>query len=405
LSTRSRRIERHPIAALTAILGALGWVSAAEVTFSPAVQLAYGRDGNVAVTGNQTSTSDQATRLFASLAVRRRTANSDFDFAYQPSFTAYNQFTSLDNVAHRLTANLNLTASRNTTYRLGFIAERTEDQGYNPEDPQDPVSLVPRTRIDRGALILSSRIMTGTNTYWNWSLGATANRFNQDFYEDSESYDAGFGWGRNLSAKTTMGVSYRYRRVEFQTFEPTAVHTLQFDATRNFTQSITGTLGVGVFHLITVLGDTDDMSLTLRLSKNIARGFSFAVGAGQDASAGDGLRGTTIDRGLFTDFRWVPTTHWSFRTGLSFWDREGLADVVLQLPGTRTFLTRTTLEWRPHRVVALGLFHTYQNQDAVGVEDPILDADFHRGGLFVRWDPKGGAATQNTGGASSSGGS
>jgi len=359
--------------------------AAAEVQFIPTVHLDLVHTQNARYAGRRAP--DTVANLGTVLALAVTRPATTFRLSYQPGATFHQKFSDFNNVSHRLETTVSHELSRTSSLDFRFGGFSSERQGFRVEDPQAPVTFVPRSRIQSYSATLAGSIKGGARSSWSWHTGSTLNRYGAAALRDATSYDAGFGWMREVSKTTSLGIDYGFQTISLTSLDANRIHNLGLAGSSRLGRTVGATYGLGVFRAETGSQTPTNLSLRLGLSKIVDRGISFLIGLNQNASAGGGLSAATRDRGAYMRWSFRPTLRISAGIALAWWDRSALGSSG---SGDQTLVSRESLTWAPgKRRVAYSVFHTYSDQSLANrLLAKELDTNFHQYGVSVSWTPQ-----------------
>lgn len=364
---------------------------AAENTFYPRFELGTGRQGNVAFIG-QRPIPDNFLRIGLDLEFSTATERTSFNLRYRPSRIYYRDYPELDFGEHRLSARLDRSSSPVNHLILDALYYSGQGQGIDPDQPDAPVTLVPRTDVDRGTIRLG-RETTGERSVVDWGVGISAARFDRTLgttLEDANTLFAQLGYTRGLSERTSVGGTYDFQQFTYEEAGSVGVHSLMVVSKLRPGPFTDLRLGIGGFH---AEGGSETRSAPtgeLLVTREVGERNRLVAGIYQRVTVGTGLQQATLDRGGYVAWRVVATRAISATFNVAYWFRRDLADLEDPIQtGIRTFLTRETLMWNPSPVLGLGVHHGYNNQDTEGTADSRLDTSFHSGEITLLWSPRG----------------
>ncbi len=167
------------LGAVAALGSSCGVTSAAEVRFVPAVDASLYHDGNVQVVKEQAE-SDEVLRIGANLSLSVATPSTKFSSTYSPYHESFFSYSELDNTSHEVSLSLDHEFSRRSELRTILGASRSDRQNVRSAQPEDPVTLVPRTRQDRVNLALDGTVGAGRQSFFEWGADADLTDFPED---------------------------------------------------------------------------------------------------------------------------------------------------------------------------------------------------------------------------------
>jgi hypothetical protein len=375
--------------------------SAAETDFVPRVELTAGRQGNVTIVG-QRPIPDSYMRVGLHLVFLANTERTSINFSYQPSRIYYRNFTELDFGEHRLSTTLDRSLSPASTVSINVHFYSGQGQGIDPDQPDEPVTLVPRTDRDSGKIELRKTTTTSELSTWDWGVGTSAVRYHNTLpttledadsltLQDADTLFADLGYDRDLSERISLGGVYDFQFFQYESERSDVeIHTFLAVANIVLGQYTEMRVGLGAFLAEGRLDSFSDPSGELILTRVVGERSSLSAAISQRVSVGTGLQRATRNRGGYLAWSVKISRDLSATINASFWRREDLASLVDQVSaGTRTFLTAGTLNWNPWPTLGVSVFHSYNNQDSLGSTDSALDTRYHSGGVTVRWSPRG----------------
>ena len=376
--------------------------AASNLQFLPSIEAFFFHDGNVAVTGSN-ATSDQVGRLQANLNLQSRSRTTQWDFGYSIYRENFKDLSELDNTGMWLATRYRKDTSRRNKYDLGFFAVRTERQRIREETIEDPENLVRRVEQDRLRFVANGRVESGKRSFVRWTGAARVNRYAGDDFTDSDNLDLGVGWGYEVSRKADLGVVYGYSHLEFEhsgatPVDPVSGLPLPPPPTTNthlldlaFDYELGPKAGLRAFVGIQSYdedgGNSDTVpSFDFRVRREVTRGSNLLFGVKQGISTGTGRGGATQDYGGYVSWNYRPGRNYRVIANATYWHRERVG-AAAQGSGNQGFRTLSRFEWTPGEHVALGVFHSYVDQN--GLTTSAGDTSYNTGGINVRWDIKG----------------
>lgn len=377
------RTERRTALAAATALAVASLASAADVSFDPSLLASYYQDGNVDVVSEDgTSRSDDASVVSLTLPVTVTNPGSSFRFSYTPSGQFYRENTDRNNTAHRVLLGYDRDLTPRDTLAVALWANRSEYQRLEPDEPDRPLTFLPRTRqttldfsVDgTNELGRRSEIRWGlsSNTFWNEGEEALP-------YDDSTTVSGRFGWDFAATSRTSAGFVYRAAVTDFEVGEDTVSHSAGYAGTTTTRREVELDYTLGVIAADDGSGYSTDLGVSFTASWSPRPENTLSAGARQDISQGRGLGGSTIDRGVYLGWRWVRPEGLGVTVTTGYWDREGLQG---QSP-TQSLYTSETLSWGFGQYLRLGVFHTYRDQRDDGAGD--FDTSYHSGGVALVW--------------------
>jgi hypothetical protein len=385
----SGKWQRKPFRILMA--GMLLWVGgtvSAEVEFHPVLELRAFSDGNPNIVGAQTE-SDNVARVGLDLAWRSIAPRTRWDLTYTPYREAFSGSTIRDNTGHLLNANLEHEISPRSAFGLELDASRTERQEVRYQTLEIPESVIPRTTIDMATVNTRGKFDVAPRSFVTWRAGGGVNHYRDTVidFQNSEWFDLGFGWGHYVTRRATLGVSYSFRNISFETADTTQAHTLDLSSSVNLSPKLTMSARAGVIQVEVGGGSTTTTSLDVNLVRVVDRGTNLVFGVRQLVSPGSGVTsGATEDIGGYGSWRYDGSRHYSADVTVRYWHRQRVDAETTRGPGNKAVQTSESLLWTVSRRVSLGVFHTYTDQQAIGGADPEFnDAKYHTGGVIFRW--------------------
>ncbi len=395
--TRRRRPEAawSKSAAWCVVLAAcLRPAAAANVTFAQEVQLDAGRDGNLAVVGEE-NLEDESAELSLALRLAGLGTRNNFELRYTPSVQVYRQFSEANNTAHALRFSLQHAASARSHVRFNLSANRSERQRLDFEQIGEPVSLVERTEIRAFALAVTAQHQATARATIAWAVGGKALRFEdspaRDF-EDSEAADAEFGTARQLSPRTSLGWRYRFQNLSFEDRPSARVHALEFTGAwrPGRVWKVELALGAQTASARGNIGQRSDIDPSAQLILTFERSEASALSLGlrQTISSGTGLSAATRDRGGF--LLWKGSTRrrrFAAEVAATHWRRDPL--FVSDTGGTKGSRFSESALWNLGPHVSVGLYHQFVDQDRLAAAPEPLATRYHSWGTVVRWTSEG----------------
>jgi len=360
---------------------------AADVRFTPSVDVGYYLDGNVAVVGTERE-SDYITRIGAALELATLTPTTSFTARYAPYQELYQDFSDNDNLSHVVSLDLSSSPSRRSEVASTVVWTRTERQPIRSERPDAPTTFLPRVRQDRGYADLGGHFGLGRTTFLEWGVTGETLRFHQSgttTLEDSDTYGARTGFGWELAETSRAGVRIEGRKYDFETQEDSDSESLTGFWSKELGRATSLVIEVGAIRANT--GDESEIAPRAHIVYDYAFQNTSTLEAGlrQDVSADTGVSGMTTDRGVYVTYRpGDRAERFDASITVYYWNREDVFDDATF--HVRSFQAAESLAWYPGRGdFAVGAFHTYYDQSDVAGGTPGLDTSYHSGGVFARW--------------------
>ena len=303
---------------------------AKTTSFNPRVALTSTYTDNVRFVGQSSGSSDSdiVTGLRVTLPVQKQGQHSSLLFRYDIAGNRYQDFSSLDNVAHALRLDYTLKLSRVSSLNVRAKYLFTQDQA-DPEvleDSEDPDPfLAGRTERESGSL--SVRYARNIGSRWEWFATGLARRsdfelienFNpgtglMQLPEDKDGYAAGTGAWRRFSKNTRLGARYSFGRTDLSVTGRVETHDFRFTFDSRLTKRFGLRGEVGAFYRDNIdTGETNDGATIIVLLKfNDGIGFTagpvrFDFGAGLTPSYGGAIEGTSANAAVFASMKGVRT--------------------------------------------------------------------------------------------------
>jgi len=354
------------------------------VEFLPAADTSLRLDGNVAIVGNQ-NVSDEVAEVGLDLSLVASTPASMFRFSYRPRQELYRQFSSLDNTGHFISMILERNVSPRSSFSMALGGAHTQQQVLRVDQPDLPASLVPRTTIDQASLDLGARIATGRRGFVTWSLDGGLQRFESGL-QDSSRAGVSVGSGFKIAERGSLGVSYRYQYLGFESSPATRVHALELSGDRQLRPNLSAVYRLGPMRAQDDSGDaTIEPSVDILLNWVTPWSGSVVVGLRETVSVGTGLSSATQDRGGYLAWQGTGAGRFTMSATAGYALHQPL-DLEDQPPADlSTFITSATATWRVGSHVDLGLFHSFADQEPRQEATSVLSTRYNTAGGFVRW--------------------
>jgi len=379
--------------ALLSALAAQPSRAAWDTQFLPSVEMRVTTTQNVNVTG-EVEQSDVVSQLAIMLALQADRRDTTMRFAYSPLRQSFKDFENFDNTGHQISANIRHDPRAGVSHEFQLYASRSQNQGIDPQDAGLPVSLVPRTTLERYRAQWGGSTASDRRSSWIWQVRGEANRGEDtdavDF-EDSTLGAALVGWARAVSARTNWSLRYGFQVIEFETAESFRTHNLRVQLNHAFGLYVQGVLALGTFYSDSGGSTFSDPALEASVARSGATNWGARAGIRTTVSTGSGSGGATRDGVVFVDYSKTDRSgRLSFRAEGSFTRREELDPAGGDPRDLDTLLTREEFGWNFQRAWRFGVFHSYVDQrrtaaGAAGTEPVLVAAGYHAGGLFVRW--------------------
>jgi hypothetical protein len=384
--------------ACTVVLGAsLTGAGAADVTFEPTLDFNVFYDGNTQGVGETNDpNADDPSAIVGGIGLTLpwtvRTPSTGFAFSYSPRHEIYNDEQRPDFTSHRVNGSVSRTVSPRASYSLNLDYNRSDRQELDPLRPSDAITYTVRRTFDSGGLNGAGTFSAGRRSSINWRAGA---RFNHgedlegSSFEDSESYDAAFGWALNYSPQGSAGLAVLAQHFTYESLSSVDVVSIGHTGTRRFSREGSLNYAVGVLRSDDA-GDTNvSGSLNLGASWTLGQYATISTGARQGASAGDGISGASLDRGGYVSWSYARPRGFNASISGAFWDRQNLNDASTAPDPPSAFTLSDSFSWRIGRFFRLGVFHSYYDQSASSGADAGLETSYHTGGLSGTWILRG----------------
>lgn len=393
---------------LRIVLGAIvaGLVSApvvaADVEFDPRLTVRIFKDGNVRGVGDR-QPSDTVGSVGLSLAWSVRNPASSFTFAYRPYREIYNDATRPDFTGHSLGGSYSKTFSERTSIAYGFDYSRSDRQELDPTRESEALTYLPRRTFQSGGASVNGSFAAGRRSSLSWRVGARTNR-GEDLrektaddgtiipasnYENSESYDGALGWSLGYSPQGSAGLSVSAQHFAYEVRPSVDVISVGHTGSRRFSREGAFNYNVGVLQSKQDSMTNTSASLSLGASWRTGPGTSFAVGASQSASAGDGQSGATLDRGVYASWSYSRPRGFGASMSVGYWDRSDLGDTAGSSALPSALSVSDGVSWPVGRFFRLGAFHSYRRQSVPAGDTSGLATSYNNFGLAVTWIMRG----------------
>ncbi|HEX6850877.1 MAG TPA: hypothetical protein VF139_05660 [Candidatus Polarisedimenticolaceae bacterium] len=387
---------------------------AADVEFNPTVDFNVFYDGNTRGVGEDapppqepppdpptdpTSTDDPSAivgGIGVTLPWTVRTPSTTFAVSYRPRREIYGDEERPDFTSHALETSVGRTVSPRASYSVAARYDRTDRQELDPRRPPDelvdPRTYTLRRTFESGGLSGSGSFSAGRSSSLDWRVGVRWERgedLPESPYQDSEAYNAGFGWAHDYSPQGSAGIGLLVQHFTYEaseTFPDVDVVSLGHTGTRRFSRD--GSLIYAVGALRSDNGGVTNTAGSVNVTANWVLGprSSITAGVRQGASAGDGTSGATLDRGGYASWSYTAPRGFSASVAATYWDRRNLNDpsAASALPAAFTF--SDALSWRVGRFFRIGVFHTFHSQSS---DEAALETNYHSAGLHGSWIVRG----------------
>ena len=241
--------------------------AASRTTFNPSVSLdvVHTDDINYAGAGQ---TADTSFQLGAVLPVNRDWQTGSLGFSYAPSIRRYLDETSFDNEEHRLNLSLANSLGRSTTlgFDAGYSLSQSQGDLTNPQNSGFTLT----QRSEREAIDGSVSLSSVAGRAWSWNASVRGGSRVSDSVqsgqplnalEDQKFYAGSLGFGHAVTRKTSIGLSYDYTHVDFDTTGEEDINDFRFTFDHQLSRSDTIGFDVGASNSsfdATMPNDDDD---------------------------------------------------------------------------------------------------------------------------------------------------
>jgi hypothetical protein len=382
-------LQRARWAATAALVATLsGGIDAADVRFEPRVDLGYYADGNVAVVGTD-RVSDEVLRAGLRLRWVTETPGSSFSAEYAPYQEWYREFSDLDNLSHVVSVGYQASPSRRSNVAVDLYGSRSDRPPVRVTAPGEATTLLPRTEQDRFQLDVTGRGGFGSRTFVDWGVRGERVQFRDDpggQFEDSDTTTVRGGLGLELAEGSALGGALEARWFDLETQEGADTQSLFAFWNHDLDRSSRLTVEAGVERTNAGPGSTTSPRFDVRYAKTFANQTTLEAGARQDVAASSGAGGPTTDRGVYGTWRQGDRAgRLDGNVTVFFWNRQDVFDDGVF--HVKTLETAEALSWYPGRSdFAIGAFHSYYDQIDIAGANPGLETNYHRAGVFVRWE-------------------
>lgn len=375
-------------------------VFAQRTTFNPSITFGYFNAEDVDLVG-AADQSDVGFRIATELPVEHQLAKGSIEFRYRPQFEQFNEFSELDNTAHKATLDLSLAPTRLSSFSMRMSYDRGLDQGRAGSERDSDLFLTRRTDRQLAGIEVdySNRLKGG----WDWrgSVGFSASQFDeiQGFdsggpsagVEDRTETEGSFGISRRLARTTSIGARFERREFDLEESGEELAELVSLVVRRELSSRSSLNLAVGAFRSSGTAArgansDPNDRREGLQGSlalKHSRRHVDLAVFARSGPTDGGASAGTSSNSliGLSVSGRPSPRLSWS--SAIRYARREP-SDAGLETLESVSVTLGT--EIRVLRFIGLRLGVNYVDQSE-GTDELKLFSD---GGISLVWYPLAG---------------
>ncbi len=392
------------------------FASAADWAFEPVVNLGIEHSNNVFSLGAPSSAddfdpADTSSYLSVAFAWTATTRRSSFSFNYTPFFERYQDFSTLDNTAHRVGLIWAQQQSPRVDWETRFHWARQQRQRVIFDNPAQDQIILPQNEFDtlaaslQGRFVLSERsrvvavVSAGATSYSEKDLPPEDIDGDGTFdvpgvsLDDARDISLQLGWESDLSPRKVVGVSVfatridEDRRGEYDVYRLLGVYRwgqaehVVTTLTLGGAQTSVRDPGWGVFS-----EDLDEPSYlvgTLGIEGTIRRRTRIRGGIFRDVQASGGVTGTALTSGAFISLG-MPTGRWST---LNLFARSAKRKPVRESGRSRQ---TDTVSFRAEWAVALSSrwFVVFAGERFDQSSDlTSLEGDFNVLSAGVRWTP------------------
>ena len=364
-------------------------IPAAEVTFDPVLTSHWYKDGNVQVVSEGSEPiSDEAISLSLRLPVVVSAPLWSFRAAYEPSRRVYQTTEDASFTSHSLSLAYAREVSGRNTFTASASGYRTQDQRIEPSAPDQPITYLPRTTRTTWGINLDGSSQLTPRSDLVWEVGGSLYSYDGNdelTLEDSKAARAGVGWSHRFTEQSSGGVVYRYGQAMYDSRPDARSHTVAYSGSTETRRRVSLNYRIGL--IAADVGDGSGLytngGLDFTVGWSPRPDHALSAGARQDVSAGRGLGGPTLDRGVYVGWSWSHIRGVGLAVNGGWWHREGIAGG----DATETLYVSESLSWGFNRYLRAGLFHAYRDQtdDRQSPTGPTFDTAYHSGGVTLTW--------------------
>lgn len=383
-----RRRKTHLAALVTLTLFSIEPAWAADVRFWPAIEARAIRVGNVENIG--VGVTDTALRTTLELGWSKSTPRFAWELKYAPFHEKYVDDSDLDYTGHALESILRKRFTPRSSVHFGVAASRSSSWQAYFAQPNLPISAVPRTTIDAGALQFGGENRVTPRNTLSWDIAGSGVRYGDQemdsmfiFLVDHTKAGAEGGWRFQTATGVTWGAALQSEIIDYDEFETASVQSLRATTGRPLGPSAQLELAVGAawFEQGSNSSTEADFDLSFEWRRGVLSVMS--LGVTQSIGPGSGLGGPTLDRGMYGGWSRLPAERGIAAQVLAgYTTRDPLSPDLQVQDEPDYFFVLSSLDWRFGRYLVLGVFHRYQNQALDGVA--ALEAANSSGGVMVR---------------------
>jgi len=286
--------------------------------FNPSIGLGYSITDNVSYLDDPTAStsSDSSAQLTVNLPTERRFRTGTWDTEYLGYWTRYDTNAALDSGSHYLDTELELKATRRSTFRVNGVYARTQQQAVPRETPDiatgDELFLGERQEVRSYGLGLGYGLDIGPTWTWDTSVsGAQANASTIDGYQDGTSglarqdtkaFRARTRFERERSQRFTLGGEYQYSRYDLEAQGIEDVHAMSLTWERKIGPKSALAGELGGYHRSRDAGDetptyqADGALVAISYSYTPKTGLTARAGFSLVPTSGGTLQGTSTNR-------------------------------------------------------------------------------------------------------------
>ncbi len=368
------------------LLCAAGAIYAADNDFRTEAELAIGSDQNPQFTGGSAS-SETVVSVSLDLKWLSRTPRTELEFVYTPSIFGYPDNDLLGTSdSHLLRGTLRHRISEAASFQFSFDGSSSEEQGRLGETLDVASTLLPRTRILRGAVNLEWAQGTGSGNEWRYGVRAQSERYDDDLTAaalDTDRFWGHLAWTHPVSQRARVGVRFGHETASFPSGTDADIDAVVVTYLYRLGKRTSTILDAGLSRVDQANSSHQDPTVRVSLSRSLSDRSGLELSLEQSSTGGYGLPSASRDLGL--ELRWRRAgkkVDGDIRFG--WWDRTLLESGGPGFEGTRSLVSNESLRWKIGRRWMVGVYHEYRKQDPVGGGSALIVADDQAGGVLFR---------------------
>ena len=384
------------------LVAALPAADAQQTTFNPSVSFGFAYTDNVDYLDQAgATTGDTGATFGAVLPLVRKINQGSLRLTYDVGTIAYQDESQFDTTNHLASFDFYRESRREATWRVSTRYAKTDQQRTSPilpteilpnqTDGLDDANLSLTNRTDRETI--DAAVDYGWRIGRRWGLTAGFNAGQSTLaggtdVEDRTWYGTSFGVRNTVSAKSSVGMGYSFRRVELDTSGTEDFQTLDFFFDRDLGRKLKLELLVGGLSRSPDGSESDTQvfgSASFSFNEGLTLGpVRLGFSAGVSPGKAEGLTGTAMNSTAGFSISGVRTDPMNWRIGTFYNHRDPFESGE---PSTDTLRVGVGAERRISRLFGLRFGADYSDQTS---DDPILEVNYTRAELNLVVYPLGG---------------